>query len=122
MVLTRIIRTKDNPASTTFYSTAVGAIALSAIVPFHWQQLSSFNWGLMVLMGAAGSIGHYMLVKAFHSAEASMLAPFTYVQVIGAIFWGLIVFGDIPSIWTVIGTTIIISSGVYVWYRETQLK
>ncbi|MBL4748155.1 MAG: DMT family transporter [Magnetovibrio sp.] len=121
MVLTRIIRTKDNADSTTFYSTAVGAVILSFIVPFHWQPLTAQQWGLMVLMGSAGAVGHFLLVKAFHAAEASMLAPFTYSQVVAAIFWGFIVFGDVPSVPTVIGTTLIICSGIYVWYRETQL-
>jgi len=121
MVMTRLIRTKDNPDATTFYSTAVGALVLSCIVPFYWQELSISQWGLMVTMGMAGAIGHFLLVKAFHSAEASMLAPFTYSQVIAAILWGLLVFGDVPSIWTVCGAAIIIGSGLFVWYRETRL-
>ena len=121
MVLTRVIRTKDSPAATTFYSTALGALALSLILPFYWHTPTLNEWGLMVLMGAAGAAGHFLLVRAFHSAEASMLAPFTYAQVVGAIMWGFLVFGDVPSIWSAIGATLIIGSGIYVWYRERQL-
>ena len=120
--LTRIIRDKDNPAATTFYTTAVGALILSVLVIFNWQALSAFQWSLMVSMGAAGAVGHFMLVKAFHMAEASMLAPFTYSQVVGAILWGFLVFGDVPSLWTVCGASLVIGSGVYVWYRETRAK
>jgi len=120
MVMTRVIRTRDKPAATTFYSTAVGAVVLSIMVPFFWQELTSFQWLLMVTMGTAGAMGHFLLVKAFHSAEASMLAPFTYSQVIGAIFWGFIVFADVPSMWSATGATLIIGSGIYVWYRETR--
>ena len=122
MLMTRIIRTKDNPDSTTFYSTAVGALVLTVMLPFIWQPLEPMQWGLMVSMGMAGASGHYLLVKAFHSAEASMLAPFTYSQVVGAIVWGYLVFGDVPSIWTTCGATLIIGSGIYVWYRETHQK
>lgn len=122
MVMTRVIRTKDNPDTTTFYSTAVGALILTLIVPFYWQSLSTFEWGMMVTMGMAGAAGHFLLVKAFHSAEASMLAPFTYSQVVGAIIWGYLVFGDVPSSWTTAGATLIIGSGVYVWYRETRMR
>ncbi len=121
MVMTRIIRTRDDPGSTTFYSTAVGALVLSALVPFHWQELSTFQWGLMVAMGVAGAIGHYLLIKAFHSVEASTLAPFTYFQVVAAILWGILVFGDMPSAWTLSGAAVIIGSGIYVWYRETRI-
>ena len=122
MVMTRVIRTRDNPAATTFYSTAVGAVVLSILVPFFWQSLDAFQWLLMVTMGTAGAMGHFLLVKAFHSAEASMLAPFTYSQVIGAIFWGFIIFGDVPSMWSAAGATLIIGSGIYVWYRETRVR
>ncbi len=122
MMMTRIIRTKDNPAATTFYSTALGALILSMIVPFHWQMLAPAQWGLMATMGTAGAVGHFMLVKAFHSAEASMLAPFTYSQVVGSILWGLLVFGDVPSVWTITGAAVVVGSGIYVWYRETRLN
>lgn len=122
MMMTRIIRTKDNPAATTFYSTAVGALVLSVIIPFHWQPLTPTQWGLMATMGTAGAIGHFMLVKAFHSAEASMLAPFTYSQVLGAIIWGFLVFGDVPSSWTFAGAGVVVTSGLYVWYRETRAR
>jgi len=122
MMMTRIIRNKDDPAATTFYSTALGALILSFLVIFNWQSLTLIQWGLMVTMGAAGAVGHFMLVKAFHSAEASMLAPFTYVQVVAAILWGFLVFGDVPSIWTVAGASVVIASGLYVWYRESRVQ
>jgi drug/metabolite transporter (DMT)-like permease len=122
MVMTRVIRTKDNPNATTFYSTAFGAVVLTLIVPLYWQALTPFEWTLMLAMGAAGAVGHFLLIKAFHSAEASMLAPFTYSQVVAAILWGLVIFGDVPSIWTAGGASLIIGSGIYVWYRETRLK
>lgn len=120
MMMTRIIRDKDDPASTTFYSTAVGTLILSLLVIFNWQALTLFQWGLMVTMGAAGAVGHFMLVKAFHSAEASVLSPFTYAQVVAAIIWGYMIFDDVPSIWTLAGAVVVIGSGLYVWYRETR--
>ena len=122
LLMTRIIRGQDDAATTTFYSTAVGAFVLSALVPLFWQSLSPLQWGLMVTMGSAGAIGHFMLVKAFFSAEASMLAPFTYAQVVAAILWGLLIFGDVPSGWTIAGALVVSGSGLYVWYRESRLR
>lgn len=122
MLTTRIIRGRDNAAATTFYSTALGAFVLSALVPFYWQSLSPVQWGLMATMGAAGAIGHFMLVRAFFTAEASMLAPFTYSQVVAAILWGLLIFGDVPSGWTIAGAIVVSGSGLYVWYRESRLR
>jgi drug/metabolite transporter (DMT)-like permease len=121
MMMTRIIRNQDDPAATTFYSTALGALILSVMVIFNWETPTQLQWGLMIAMGATGAVGHYMLVKAFHTAEASMLAPFTYAQVLAAIIWGLLLFGDVPSLWTISGAGVVISSGLYVWYRETRV-
>jgi drug/metabolite transporter (DMT)-like permease len=122
MMMTRIIRTKDDPAATTFYSTALGALVLTIAVAFQWQSPTAAQWALMVTAGAAGALGHFLLVKAFHSAEASMLAPFTYAQVIAAIGWGLLIFGDVPSSWTLAGAAVVIASGLYVWWRERRLR
>jgi len=120
MTMTRIIRTKDDPAATTFYSTAVGALVLSVMVPFFWHDLSAFQWSVMVAMGGAGALGHFFLVRAFFLAEASMLAPFTYAQVVAAIVWGFVFFGDVPSLWTLSGAVIVTASGLYVWSRERR--
>lgn len=122
MILTRIVRTKDDPATTTFYTTAVGAVVLSGLVPLQWRPMDGTDWGLMVMMGAAGAAGHFLLVRAFHMAEASVLAPFTYSQVVAAVLWGFLVFGDVPSVWTLVGAAMIVGSGLYVWYRETTLR
>jgi drug/metabolite transporter (DMT)-like permease len=122
MLLTRIIRDKDDAATTTFYTTALGTVILSVLVIFNWQTPTPMQWILMVTMGSAGAVGHFMLVKALHNAEASMLAPFTYSQVVAAIAWGYLVFADVPSIWTVAGASVVITSGLYVWYRETRVK
>lgn len=122
MVLTRLIRDKDNANTTTFYSTAVGAVILTFTLPFFWQVPTLEQWALMGLMGALGATGHFVLIKALHTAEASLLAPFTYFHVVAAVFWGFIVFGDIPSLWMLGGTSLIICSGIFVWYRETKTK
>lgn len=119
MILTRVIRTLDDPATTTFYSTFVGAVALTFVMPAVWEPVAAFDWGVLVAMGAAGAFGHFLLVRALGMAEASALAPFTYGQVVSAVFWGIVIFDKAPSIWTVVGASMICGSGLYVWYRES---
>lgn len=121
MIMTRTIRDKDSADVTTFYTTAVGAVVLTAIMPTVWAPLSDGAWVLMVGMGIAGAVGHYCFVRAFHAAEASALAPFTYTHVVAAIIYGLVIFKDPPSFWTLSGAALIVSSGIYVWYRETMI-
>lgn len=122
MILTRRIGPLDSQASTTFYTTGVGAVVLTLALPAYYAPSDAAGWGLMALMGAAGALGHYLIVRAFHAAEASALAPFTYSQIVGAILWGYIVFADIPSLPTLAGAALIVGSGIYVWYRERTLR
>jgi len=121
MIMTRTIRDKDRPDVTTFYTTAVGAVVLTFIMPVVWAPLSPTGWALMIGMGVAGAIGHYCLVRAFHAEEASALAPFTYAHVVAAIIYSFVIFKDVPSIWTLTGAALIVGSGIYVWYRETMI-
>jgi drug/metabolite transporter (DMT)-like permease len=53
-------------------------------------------------------------------AEAGLLAPFNYTGLVFAVFWGLLLFDEMPDGWTLLGALVIASSGIYVWYRETR--
>jgi drug/metabolite transporter (DMT)-like permease len=86
-------------------------------------QLPELNllW-IMVLMAFAGSAGHHMLIKAHTIAPAPTLAPFVYTQIIWMILLGYLVFNDVPDLFTLLGAAIVVSSGLYVYYREQQVK
>jgi len=75
-----------------------------------------------VLMGFAGSIGHHLLIKAHTIAPAPTLAPFVYTQIVWMIALGYIVFSDVPDAITLVGAGIVVLSGLYVYYREQQVK
>lgn len=72
-------------------------------------------------MGLAATIGHAFIVWAMANAPASLLAPFAYVEIIGATSLGFLVFGDVPADSTILGVGIIIASGVYLFHRERKL-
>ena len=73
----------------------------------------------MVLIGAFGGGGHYLLIRAHRLAPASTLAPFIYTQMVWTTALGFLVFGDVPHRWTIVGGLIVISSGLYLLHRET---
>lgn len=119
MIMTRVMRDMDRPATTVFYTTATGAVVLSALMPFVWAAPSPHAWLLMMLMGGLGACGHYFLIKGFAFASASVLAPFTYTHLLCSLPISLLVFGDVPDTWMLSGTGLIVASGLYVWFRET---
>jgi drug/metabolite transporter (DMT)-like permease len=74
--------------------------------------------GALILTGVMGGIGHWWLILANRYAPATVLAPFTYTQIVWMVLAGYLVFGDIPDATTLIGAAIITASGLYILYRE----
>ena len=119
VISTRVLSRTDSSETTQFYTNLVGAVGMTAIMPFVWTPPDSLAvGGLMVLIGALGGGGHYLLIRAHRLAPASTLAPFIYTQMIWTTTLGLVVFGDVPHRWTIVGGLIVISSGLYLLHRE----
>jgi drug/metabolite transporter (DMT)-like permease len=122
VISTRVLSHSDSNETTLFYSNLVGAVAMLPIIPFVWTTPSSaFVVALMVLIGALGSGGHYLLICGHRLAPASTLAPFIYTQMVWTTTLGFLVFGDVPHRWTIIGGMIVVSSGLYLLYRERKV-
>lgn len=120
-VLTRRMAGFDPPETSVTYSALVGTLVLSAVVPFYWQTPDRLShWLMLLVIGVLGGLGHYFVARALMWGPASVIAPFHYVQLIGAAAMGYLAFGDVPSVWTWIGAGVIIASGLYIAWRETQ--
>ena len=118
-IATRILARTDSNETTLFYSNIVGAAALLPILPLAWTTPSdALVIALMVASGALGSFGHYLLIAAHRLAPAAVLSPFIYTEIVLVIALGLLVFGDVPQRWTLLGATIVVGSGLYVLHRE----
>jgi drug/metabolite transporter (DMT)-like permease len=97
------------------YPSMVGTIVLSLIVPFFfpdkaWHPI--VDTAAFLSIGAIGFIGHFLFIRAFQSASASAIAPFTYVQLVWSTLAGWIVFDTFPDGWTLAGIIVIAGSGV----------
>jgi drug/metabolite transporter (DMT)-like permease len=111
------------PALVTLtYTALLGAVAMSLAVPFVWLPPTPGDLGLMVLTGCIAMIGHFLIIRAFEQAEASLLAPFIYTEIVMATTLGFLVFGDFPDPWTWIGIAVVIASGLYIMIRERRLR
>jgi drug/metabolite transporter (DMT)-like permease len=120
-ILVRLCSRTDGSDTTLLWSALVGLAATSVTGPFMWVPPDREAWVLLVVLAVAGSIAHYALIRGLQLAEASAVQPYTYTLLVFAAFWGLVVFGDIPDAWTILGAAIIVGSGLYTWYRERQL-
>lgn len=124
MLLTRKLSTFDPPLVTLFYALLAGCV-LSAPFAFNawvWPS-SALQWLQLASLGAFGGLGHYLLILAYRLAPASSVSPFLYFQLLSMVSLGYLVFGDVPDHWSLLGSLVVIASGVYLVNRErTQHK
>lgn len=120
MILTRRMAGADVPETTILWSAAIGLVLLTLALPFdaHWP--TPVEWGLLVSLGLIVSLGQWFTVLAHRFAPASLLAPFSYSQLVWVTLTGYLVFGDWPDGWTVAGAIVIVASGLYIARQERQ--
>lgn len=121
-ISTRILARTDSNETTLFYSNLVGALAMTPVLPFVWSAPeNALIAGLMVVIGALGSFGHYLLIAGHRLAPASVLSPYIYTQLVWAVALGFLIFGDVPNRWTLAGAAVVVASGLYMLARERRL-
>jgi drug/metabolite transporter (DMT)-like permease len=87
-------------------------------VPFVWVTPSWNDILFGILIGVASTAGQWIVVLAFRYADASVLAPFQYTQLLWVSILGFMIFGEVPDAWTVTGAAFIVASGLYTAHRE----
>lgn len=112
MLCVRKLRTSDSPMIITFYFTGFSALASAPGAVATYAPPTATEWGLIAFVGITATIGQLLLVRAYRFAHAATIAPFAYVAVIGSFIAGVILFGEIPDLWSIAGAAIIIACGV----------
>lgn len=111
----------ERPDASATMATIVGTVAAAPLLPFEWVTPTlGWHWALFVGLGVMAAVGHYLLTIAYSQAPAAVVAPFNYVQLIGAAILGYLVFGDMPDFWTWVGAGVIVCSGLYLGHVERQ--
>jgi drug/metabolite transporter (DMT)-like permease len=118
LVMTRMLSGREHALTTMTYSSITGAFILCALVPFVWVTPSWHDILFGIFIGIASTAGQWIVVLAFRYADASVLAPFSYTQLLWVSILGFLIFGEIPDIWTVTGAVFIVGSGLYTAHRE----
>ncbi len=112
-VLTRLVSRSDRSKTSLAYVALIGMIIFSSIAPFYWRTPDIVGWILLLTSGLLGSLAAYALMKALELAPASVLQPYNYSLLVWAVILGIIIFGDVPELLTMIGSGIIVFAGVY---------
>lgn len=121
MLLIRRLLMTERSATIVLYASSTGAICTGMTWFLGWSPMETWQVVTLVLTGICGGIGQILMTESYRHAEASTIAPFEYTSLLISIAIGFAVFGDIPTLYTVIGGTIIISAGIFIVWREHRL-
>lgn len=119
-VLTRLASRHDSANTSLIWSVLVALIATTFVGPIDWQWPTAQAWVLMVIIAFIGVIAHYALIKALDHAEAGAVQPYSYTLLVWAALLGVLMFGDVPDGWTILGAAIVVASGLYTWHHDRQ--
>lgn len=121
-IVTRLLDRDISP----FYVSLLAAIAVTVlgaalIVPFGgWRPMNLHIFGTLMLAAGFLFVGYHFIVLAMRDGDIATVAPFRYAALLWAVILGYLVFDDLPDLWTVIGSIIVVGSGLYAIFREHQ--
>jgi drug/metabolite transporter (DMT)-like permease len=118
LIMTRMMSGREHAGTTMAFSSIAGVGLISALVPWVWVAPGWHDILFGILIGVTSTAGQWIVVLAFRYADASVLAPFSYTQLLWVSLLGFFVFGEVPDIFTVTGAAFIVASGLYTAHRE----
>lgn len=118
-VLSRVLSGTDSVQTTVAYTALVGSALLTIPLPFVWQAPQmGLEMVLLVSIALMAAVAEVLVIKALETAQAVVVAPVQYSLLIWGTFYGWMVFGQLPDMWTWVGALIIVATGIYTLNRE----
>jgi drug/metabolite transporter (DMT)-like permease len=120
-IATRWVSLYDDAATGIVFTALLGSLVMTAVLPFVFvMPRTALDFALFFSLGLLGGFGHYLVICAFQSGPAAVIAPLGYVELIGTTILGYLIFGNFPDAWTWLGAAVIIASGIYIALRERR--
>ncbi|MDA7949075.1 MAG: DMT family transporter [Hyphomicrobiaceae bacterium] len=120
-VITRGLSRTESSISILFWSNvAVITLALIVTTMIGWQAITPVAALLLLLNGLLNASAHFLIIDALRLGDASLVSPFRYSGLLWAIMLGLVIWGDFPDAWTLLGATLLIASGIYIIERAPR--
>lgn len=118
IIVTRRMTGAEDATTTLVWTALTGLVVLSALLPFDAVMPTPAELALGLLIGVASTTAQWLLILAYRYGDASVLAPYSYIQLVWSTAAGYLVFAAVPDLWTFAGMAVIVGSGVYTAHRE----
>ncbi|MCY4447178.1 MAG: DMT family transporter [Rhodobacteraceae bacterium] len=119
-IVTRYLSRSESVWNSLLYTTVIGAILSSFIVPFFWSPIAIGDLPFLLLIIVMGTLGQLFIIIALFWAPTTTLAPISYFSIIVATFFGMVFFNEFPDLFTYFGALVIMVSGLFVWWIQRQ--
>jgi drug/metabolite transporter (DMT)-like permease len=110
----------ESTETLTMYQMVVLTAFFTVALPFGWVTPTLPDWVAMVVNGLGNALGQYLWTRALHLAPTSAVVPFNYFSLVWAIILGFLVWGDIPSVALLVGSAIVVGSGMFLLWHESR--
>ena len=118
-IVVRKIGAEERSVVMILYPMIANFILMGIALPFVYQPLPLIDFGALIVVAVLVLLAMWCLIAAYRRADAVLVAPMQYSQIIWAAIFGALLFDEYPTTETYIGTTIIILSGLYILRRES---
>ena len=109
----------ESAETLTLYQLTLLTLFFALMLPFGWITPTWSDFGLMAFNGVSNAVGQYWWTRALYLAPASAVAPFYYLSLVWALVIGFLVWGDVPTVSLLIGSAVVVASGLYLLWHET---
>lgn len=120
-LLTRLAAKTDSTQTSFFWTGIIGAIVMTLIGAWFWEPMSRPDWAWMALLCVTGVLGHWLLIKCYEFAEASVVQPFAYLQLVFVSIVGVTLFGEAIRANVVLGAAIVVAAGIFTLLRSRRV-
>ena len=117
-IISRWLADTDRTVTTVVYTAIVASAILTLPLPFVWQAPTGEQWLLLAGIAILAGLGEVCVIKALELAMAVVVAPIHYSMMVWGTFYGFVIFGQLPDLWTIVGACVIILTGLYTLRRE----
>ena len=116
-LLTRYVARLDSTATSFFWTGVIGCVLMTMVGAFHFENMTAFDWVLMLCLCCTGATGHWLLIRCYEVAEASAVQPFTYLQLACGSTIGVLIFGEVIKPNVAVGAVLVVTAGLFTLWR-----
>ena len=122
IILTRYVSKEDDALTSFFWMGIGGTVTMCLVSLFTWENIEQEYWIWLLSMCIISASSHFLMVKTLNIVQASVIQPFSYLQLVFASIIGVTFFSETVHSIIILGTTIVISAGLFTFWREYKLN